>query len=113
MFFYFFSIVNFPSTVKAAKICQVLLQISQESTGLPLAPMPVGNSLGVEEFPKKNISLRSSNFDYIGQILFDYIDYWHKLVQFDPIQPWIGQIGSNLIYLIFQNQLQFRIELFF
>ena len=112
MFFSFSSIVNFSSTVIAAGICQVLLQISQ-STGLPLAPMPVGNSLGVEEFPKKNISLRSSNFDYIGQILFDYIDYWHKLVQFDPIQLWIGQIGSNLIYLIFQNQFQFRIELFF
>jgi len=46
MFFSFFSNVNFSSTVKAAEIYQVLLQISQESTGLPLATMPVGNSLG-------------------------------------------------------------------
>ena len=69
MFFSFFSNVNFSSTVKAAEIYQVLLQISQESTGLPLAPMPVGNSLGAEEFPEKNTLV------WEAQILNDFFPF--------------------------------------
>ena len=105
-FFSFFSIVIFSWTVKTAEICQVLLQISQESTGLPLAPMPVGNSLVAKEFPEKKHKFEKLKYWIIkllhiliqsDKFCLTILTIGLNLIQFDPIHLWIGWIGSNRI----------------